>query len=96
MSVTAGQLLSASQALAAVAGGLSASGLDLSSLSGDAIVGEDILSVVAVFWPPAALLEAALAIAVELLPLLPEIHLTPDQDPEHDAQTSTDAHVGRN
>jgi hypothetical protein len=88
--------LSVNQLLEAISGleqlGLDtswAASLNLSNLSADAVVGEDILSVVAIVWPPAALLEAVLVVSVEIAPLLPAINIKPDPDPEIDAQTTT-------
>ena len=91
MTITAGQLLGAIQGLEQLGLDTSwAASLNLSNLSADAVVGEDILSVVAIVWPPAALLEAALVVAVEIAPLLPAINIKPDPDPEVDSQTTTD------
>jgi hypothetical protein len=88
--ITVSQLLGAIAGLEALGIDTSAAAsLNLSSLSADAVVGEDILSVVAIFWPPAALLEAALVVAVEIAPLLPPISIKPDPNPEVDAQTTT-------
>lgn len=86
MSVTAGQLIAAMQGLSQLGVDTSkAANLNLADLSADAVVGEDVLGVVAIFWPPATLLIAALEIAVELAPL---IHVQPDASPLADAQTS--------
>lgn len=68
--------------------------LNLSDLADDAVIGEDVLSVVAVFWPPAALLAEALAIAVVLEPLV-AANVKPDPLPMTDAQT-TQSRGGRN
>lgn len=95
MSVTVGKLTAVAQAIPQLATDMATAGLDLSNLAADAVVGEDILSVVAVFWPPAALLAEALAIAVAIAPLFPAIHLSPDQLPMTDAQT-TQGRGGRN
>jgi len=90
MSISAGQLLAAIQGIGQLGLDTSwAASLNLSNLPADAIVGEDILSVVAIFWPPAALLEAALVVAVEIAPLLPALNIKPDPDPEIDAQATT-------
>jgi hypothetical protein len=89
--ITVSQLLGAIAGLEALGIDTSAAAsLNLSSLSADAVVGEDILSVVAIFWPPAALLEAALVVAVAIVPLLPPISIKPDPDPEVDSQTTTE------
>ena len=70
MNVTAGQLIAGIEALAAAGVDVSsAASLDLSNLPADEAVAEDILSVVAIFWPPAALLEAALPIALAIAAL---------------------------
>lgn len=96
--ITAGKLLSAIQGIEQL--GLDvgwATDLNLTNLSHDAVVGEDILSVVAIFWPPAALLEYALAIAVAVAPFVVAsgISIKPDPNPIADAQT-TQARGGRN
>ena len=94
--ITAGQLLSAIQGIGQLGFDTSwAAQLNLSNLAADAVVGEDILSIVAIFWPPAALLEEALVVAVAIIPLLPKISITPDPNPIADAQT-TQARSGRN
>jgi hypothetical protein len=90
VTITAGQLLEAINGLEELGVDTSAAAsLNLSDLSEDTVVGEDILSVVAIFWPPAALLEAALVIAAEIVPLLPALNIKPDPDPEVDSQTTT-------
>jgi hypothetical protein len=90
MSVTVAQLLSAIEGLEELGIDTSAAAsLNLSDLPEDAVVGEDALSVVAIFWPPAALLEAALVVAVAIIPLLPAINIRPAPDPEVDSQTTT-------
>lgn len=96
MSVTVGQLIKAADLLSI---DLAEEGVpDLSNLSQDAVVGEDILTIVAIFWPPAALIEDALEIAVILAPLIlaSGISIKPDLDPIHDAQTTETPHAGRN
>jgi hypothetical protein len=96
LSVTAAQLTQTAQALSAVDWSQFAS-LNLSDLNSDAVIGEDVLSVVAVFWPPAALLAEAMVVAVALQPLIAAsgIHIAPDADPEVDAQTTV-SRGGRN
>jgi hypothetical protein len=93
MTVTASQLTQTAKALSAIDWSQIAY-LNLSSLPDDAVIAEDALSVVAVFWPPAALLAEALAIAVVLEPVI-AANVTPDPDPEVDAQT-TQSRGGRN
>lgn len=93
MTLTGAQLTQTAKALSAIDWTQIAS-LDLSNLAEDAVIGEDILSVVAVFWPPAALLAEALAIAVVLEPLV-AANVTPDPLPMTDAQT-TQSRRGRN
>lgn len=86
MSITAGQLIAAIQGLSQLGVDTSrAASLNLANLPADAVLGEDVLGIVAIFWPPATLLIAALAIAVELAPL---IQVDPDANPMADAQTS--------
>ena len=93
MSVTVGQLTQAAKLFAI---DLTSSGVpDLSNLSQDAVLGEDVLAIVAVFWPPAALIEYALAIAVALVPIAVALGVHGDPDPIHDAQT-TESRGGRN
>lgn len=96
MSITVGQLTQTANALSAIDWS-QLSGLNLDDFGDDTILAEDVLSVAAVFWPPAALLGEALAIAVVLAPLLAAagLKVTPDQDPEVDAQT-TQSRGGRN
>jgi hypothetical protein len=90
VTITAAQLLGAIEGLEQLGIDTSAAAsLNLGDLSDDAVMGEDVLSVVAVFWPPAALLEVALAVAVAIIPLLPAIDIKPDPNPEVDAQTTT-------
>ena len=89
--ITAAQLTQTAKALSAIDWS-QISYLNLTSLPADATVAEDALSVVAVFWPPAALLEQALAIAVVLEA---SGAVRPDADPEVDAQT-TQSRSGRN
>lgn len=95
MNITAGQLTQTAKALSAIDWTQIAS-LNLADLSSDAVLAEDALSVVAVFWPPAALLAEAIAIAVVLEPLLAAsgVHISPDLNPEVDAQL-TRGHGGR-
>jgi hypothetical protein len=70
MIVTAGQLVSAIQALAQAGVDVSAAAsLNLSNLPADEAVADDVLTVVAVFWPPAYLLEMALPIALAIAQL---------------------------
>ena len=96
MSVSAGQLIGAIEGLNQLGVDTSAAAsLNLASLPMDATVAEDALAVVAVFWPPAGVLEAALGVAVALAPLLPQIHVEPDSEPEVDAQTAQ-SRGGRN
>lgn len=96
MTITAGQLLSAINGLEQMGVDVGPE-LNLENLSQDAVIGEDVLSVVAVFWPPAALLAEALAIAVVLEPLIAAagFHIAPDTLPMTDAQT-TQSRGGRN
>jgi hypothetical protein len=69
--ITAGQLVSAIEALAQAGVDTSAAAsLGLSSLADDEAVGDDVLTAVAVFWPPAALLEMALPIALAIAALI--------------------------
>lgn len=95
MTVTVGQLTQAAQAIGVDLS--AANGLDLSNLAQDAVLGEDVLATVAIFWPPAALLEYALAIAVAVAPFAAAfgIVVTPDPEPQVDAQT-TQSRGGRN
>lgn len=93
MTLTGAQLTQTAKALSAI-DWTQISSLDLSNLAEDAVIGEDILSVVAVFWPPAALLAEALAIAVVLEPLV-VANVRPDPLPMTDAQT-TQGRGGRN
>ena len=94
MNITVGQLVQAAQLLSV---DLAQPGLpDFSNLSQDAVLGEDVLTIVAVFWPPAALIEDALVVAIALAPLLVKIHVTPDPNPVADAQTTETPHTGRN
>jgi hypothetical protein len=96
VTITAGQLLSTIQGIGQLGLDTSwAAQLNLSNLAADTVVGEDILSVVALFWPPAALFEAALAVAVAIGPLLLKISVTPDPLPMTDAQMIP-ARGGRN
>ena len=91
MTITAGQLVSALQALPQLGVDTSAAaGLNLGNLAADATVGEDVLSVVAIFWPPAGLLAEALAVAIALAPIITAsgITVSPDPLPMTDAQTS--------
>ena len=70
MTVTAGQVIAGIQGLAAVGVDVTAAAsLNLSSLPADEAVAEDVLSVVAIFWPPAAVLEAALPVALAIAAL---------------------------
>jgi hypothetical protein len=70
MTITAGQLVNAVEALAKAGVDTSAAaGLGLDSLAADETVGEDVLAVVAIFWPPAGLLEMALPIALAIAEL---------------------------
>lgn len=91
--ISAGQLLGAVQGLGQIGVDIDTALTDkLQSFPADAAVGEDILGEVAPFWPPAALLQIALVVAVEL-----EVSglIKPDLDPEVDAQT-TQSRGGRN
>jgi len=70
MTITAGQLLSAIQLLAKAGVDVSAAAsLNLGSIPADEAVADDVLTVVAVFWPPAALLEMALPVAIAIAEL---------------------------
>ena len=65
MTVTVGQLYDAIEALTSAGFALTGSGaIDLGNLSNDEAVGDDVLTAVAVFWPPAATLAIALPIAL--------------------------------
>lgn len=93
MSITAAQLTQTAKALSAIDWAQFES-MNLSDLADDAVIGEDVLSVIAVFWPPAALLAEALAVAVVLEPLI-AANVRPDPLPMTDAQT-TQSRGGRN
>jgi len=94
MVIKAGQLIQAAKLVGVDLGTLP--GVDLSSLSGEAEVGEDILSLVALVWPPAGLIAEALVIALVVAPLLRALNIKPDPNPMVDAQTTETPHTGRN
>ena len=93
MTITVTQLIQAAQLVGVDLG--TVPGLDLSTLQGDAVVGEDILSIIAIFWPPAGLIAEALAIAVAVAPFIAAT-LSPDPHPIADGQTTPTPHSGRN
>ena len=95
MAVNVGQLTQTANALSAIDWTQVAS-MNLDDFASDTVLAEDILSVVAVFWPPAALLAEALAIALVIEPLIAAagVHISPDPDPEVDAQLAH-GHGGR-
>jgi hypothetical protein len=62
----------------------------LSNLQDDAIVAEDILTLIAVVWPPAAIIAKVIQLDAMLAPLAQvSFSITPDPDPEVDAQLAT-------
>ena len=56
-----------------------------SDLDADAVIAEDILGVIAVFFPQAAAIAALIALLVEVRPFLDLHPPTGDADPERDA-----------
>lgn len=95
MAITTGQLTAAIEGLSQLGVDTSAAaGLDLTDLPADAVVGEDVLALVAVFWPPAAIAEAVLAVAIEIASVA-RINVAPDPLPMTDAQTAQ-SRSGRN
>lgn len=72
--ITVGQLSQVLEDIPQLAFDAENAGVDLSDLQADAVVGEDILAVVALFWPPATVLAVALAIAVQIAPM---VHIEP-------------------
>jgi hypothetical protein len=90
MTITVGQLISAVQGLSsinttALSGAVSS---HLSNLQDDATVTEEVLGIIAVFWPPAGVIAQVIALDAELAPLVGITTITPDADPEVDAQTT--------
>jgi hypothetical protein len=88
--ITVGQLITAVQGLSsinttALQGAVSS---HLSNLQDDAAVTEDVLGIIAVFWPPAAVIAGVIALDAELAPLV-SLSIKPDPDPEVDAQMDT-------
>lgn len=91
--ITVGQLITAVQGLSsinttALQGAVSS---HLSNLQDDATVTEDVLEIIAVFWPPAGIIAGVIALDAELAPLvgIGGVSITPDPDPEVDAQMDT-------
>ena len=68
--------------LAPVKGAIDSRG---SNLQDDAVVAEDILAAIAVFWPPAAAIAALIALDAELAPFV-NVQIQPDPNPMDDAQ----------
>lgn len=96
MSVTVGQLVSASKLLAIDLA--SHPGLpDFTNMDQDAEVAEDVLAIVAVFWPPAGLIEELIYVTIALIDIAVAggVHVTPAANPIADAQT-TESRGGRN
>ena len=58
---------------------------EFSDLDADAVLAEDALGVIAVFFPQAAAIAALIALLVEVRPFLDLHPATADQDPEVDA-----------
>ena len=69
MKVTVGQLYDAIEALTRAGFVMASGGIDLGNVGDDEAVGEDVLTAVAVFWPPAATLAIALPIALAIAKL---------------------------
>lgn len=93
--ITVGQLTTVAQSIPQLADDMVLAGVDLSNLPADAVVAEDVLSIVALFWPPATVLEEALVVAIALAPLIAASGIKPDPLPMVDAQTSQ-SRGGRN
>ena len=69
MTITVGQLYDAIEALTSAGFVMASGGIDLGNVSNDTAVGEDVLTAVAVFWPPATTLAIALPIALAITKL---------------------------
>ena len=83
--ITIGQLNNAIQLLGKMGMDISAaSSLGLASLPQDVAVTDDILSIVATFWPPVELIEIILPVALEILALAarnPAVNAIVNSDP---------------